>query len=86
MSSFQQSGGESRQKHQSRKQKLRVEIYDISGKLISTLINTRQIQGWHSIAWDGTSQQSVLQVPSGLYICTITADEEIKTTNLILLK
>ena len=62
-----------------------VKIYDISGMLISTLINTEQAQGWHSIIWNGTNQQGT-RVPAGLYFNKITSDNEVKTTKLMLLK
>jgi uncharacterized repeat protein (TIGR01451 family) len=62
-----------------------VEIYDISGKLISTLVNTEQSLGWYSIVWNGTNNQST-QVPACIYICKITSGNEVKTTKLMLLK
>ena len=62
-----------------------VEIYDISGKLVSTLINTEQTQGWHSVVWNGTSQIGEL-APTGQYLSKITSGDEVKTTKLMLLK
>lgn len=62
-----------------------IEIYDISGKLISTLINMEQTQGWHSIVWNSTNQQKK-QIPAGLYFSRITSGNEVKTTKLMLLK
>jgi len=62
-----------------------VEIYDISGMLIATLINTEQALGWHSIIWNGTNQQGK-RVPAGLYFNKITSDNEVKTAKLMLLK
>jgi len=64
---------------------VKVEIYDISGKLISTLINTEQTQGWHSIIWNGENSNNV-QVPAGIYLSKITSNNEVKTTKLMLLK
>jgi len=62
-----------------------VEIYDISGKLVSTLINTEQTQGWHSVVWNGTNQIGE-QAPAGQYLSKITSGDEVKTTKLMLLK
>jgi flagellar hook assembly protein FlgD len=64
---------------------LTVEIYDISGKLISKRINTAQNQGLQSVIWNGTNQYNV-NATAGLYLCKITLGEEVKTTKLILLK
>ncbi len=65
--------------------KVTVQIYDISGQLISTLLNSDQPQGWHSIIWNGTNKFGE-QVPAGLYLSKITSDNEVKTTKLMLLK
>ncbi|MFC1760324.1 FlgD immunoglobulin-like domain containing protein, partial [Candidatus Neomarinimicrobiota bacterium] len=62
-----------------------VDIYDISGKLISTLQDKNQTQGWHSITWNGTNQHGK-QVPAGLYLSRITSGNEVKTIKLMLLK
>ena len=62
-----------------------IDIYDISGKLISTLFNAEQTQGWHSIQWNGTNQYGE-QAPAGLYLSKITSDNEVKTNKLMLLK
>jgi len=62
-----------------------IEIYDISGKLISTLLNTQQTQGWHLVTWNGTNQNNK-QVPVGIYLSRITSNNEVMTTKLMLLK
>jgi len=62
-----------------------LEIYDISGKLISTLINTKQTQGWHSVKWYGTNAHGE-QVPAGIYLSKVTSGRDVKTTKLMLLK
>jgi len=62
-----------------------IAIYDISGKLINTLVNTEQTKGWHTIQWNGTNTQSK-KVPAGIYLSTITSGNEVKTNKLILLK
>jgi len=62
-----------------------VEIYDITGKLISAIIRTEQSQGWHSVVWNGTIQNGE-QAPTGQYISKITSDNKVKTTKLMLLR
>lgn len=63
---------------------IKVEIYDISGKLITTLQDEYQTQGWHSVIWNGTNQYGE-QIPTGLYFSKITSGNEVKTTKLMLL-
>ncbi len=62
-----------------------IEIYDITGQLITTLFNSEQTQGWHSVIWNGTNKIGV-QAPTGLYLSRITSGSEVKTTKLMLLK
>jgi len=48
-------------------------VYDITGKLVTTLINEQLNIGYHSIDWDGTNQSSamnLLRLESGDYIET----------------
>ena len=65
--------------------KVTVAIYDIAGKLITTLVNTEQTQGWHSVIWNGTNQLGE-QAPAGQYLSRVISDNEVKTTKLLLLK
>ena len=57
---------------------VQIQIYDITGKLINTLINQEQTQGWHSITWNGTNQHGE-QVPAGIYLSKITSNNTVKT-------
>jgi len=62
-----------------------IEIYDITGKLISTLFNEEQPQGWYTLIWNGTNQHGT-QVPAGLYLSRIIAGNDVRTNKLMLLK
>ena len=52
--------------------KVEINIYDINGRKINTLLSTEMNQGSHSISWDGTNQAGQ-SVASGVYIYTLTA-------------
>ncbi len=65
--------------------KVTIQIYDITGQLISTLQDNYQTKGWHSVIWNGTNQHSE-QVPAGIYLSKITSGNKVKTTKLMLLK
>ena len=55
-------------------------VYDITGKLVTTLINEQLNIGYHSIVWDGTNQSS------GMYLVRMESGSYIKTQKLLLLK
>lgn len=62
-----------------------IAIYDITGKLITTLVNKEQPVGWYEIQWNGTNQNGK-EVPGGVYLSRVTVGNEVKTDKLILLK
>jgi len=64
---------------------VKVEIYEITGQLITTLLNIEQTQGWHSVVWNGTNQRGE-QAPAGPYLSRIVVGNEVKTTKLMLLR
>jgi len=55
-------------------------IYDITGKLVTTLINEQLNIGYHSINWDGTNQSS------GMYFVRMESGEYVETQKLLLVK
>jgi len=57
-----------------------INIYDITGKLVTTLINEQLNIGYHSINWDGTNQSS------GMYLVKMESGEYIETQKLLLVK
>lgn len=65
--------------------KITVQIYDITGQLITTFLNKEQTQGWHSVVWNGTNNKGT-QSPAGIYLSKITAGNDVKTNKLMLLK
>ena len=57
-----------------------INIYDITGKLITTLINDNLNIGYHSIDWDGTNHSS------GMYLVRMESGEYVETQKLLLVK
>ncbi|MBT5078075.1 MAG: T9SS type A sorting domain-containing protein, partial [Candidatus Marinimicrobia bacterium] len=55
-------------------------IYNLSGKLVHTLISQYQSAGNYSIKWNATGK------PSGIYIFILKIDSEVKSQKLVLLK
>jgi hypothetical protein len=52
-----------------------VDIYDLPGRRIKTLITMSEGQGMHSVTWDRKDDSGIV-VPAGIYVCTLkTADK-----------
>jgi hypothetical protein len=64
---------------------VKLEIFDILGRKIKTLINENYIQGTHSIDWDGRDNTGRI-VSSGVYFCRIESACGIKTRKMLLIK
>ena len=62
-----------------------IQVYDLSGRIVSDLAGGILAAGNHSIEWNGC-YQSGEAVSSGLYICRIESAGIIETTGLCLLK
>lgn len=57
-----------------------LEVYDIRGRLVSTLVNESMNPGTYTRSFDGSG------LPSGLYFCRLTSDEKVMITKLVLIK
>ena len=62
-----------------------INIFDLMGREIKSLVNKKQIAGFRSIQWDATNN-SGQPVSAGMYIYTIQAGEFRQTKKMILLK
>jgi hypothetical protein len=59
---------------------VRLEIYDILGRKIETMLSGRQPAGAHSITWDAREK------PSGVYIYRIEAGQFTETNKMVIIK
>ncbi|MFC1555804.1 M6 family metalloprotease domain-containing protein [candidate division KSB1 bacterium] len=62
-----------------------IQIYDMLGKEVNTLLSQQMPAGSHSIIWDGTDY-SGNQLSSGIYIYKIQAEDYTAARKMILLK
>ena len=60
-------------------------IYDLSGRLVKTLVDAQLTQGSHTASWDGTDLAGVTAA-SGVYLYEIRTAAERETRRMILLK
>ncbi|MDZ7291367.1 MAG: glycosyl hydrolase [candidate division KSB1 bacterium] len=61
---------------------VRLQIYDVLGRLTREIVNGRQKAGWHEVTWDGRNELS-RPVTSGIYFVILRAAEELKTGKII---
>ena len=65
-----------------RRTPVRLEIYDIQGRLVRRLLDDVQPPGRYEIAWDGRDEGLVL-VPSGIYYARLGAGSEVGRRKLV---
>ncbi|MCK4417902.1 MAG: fibronectin type III domain-containing protein, partial [Candidatus Latescibacteria bacterium] len=62
-----------------------LEVYNLSGQLVKTLITDEKPAGWHSARWDGRDSSGGT-VASGIYFYHLSAGEFSKVHKMLLLK
>ena len=63
---------------------IKLEIYNMKGQKVKTLVNKRYIAGYHSIVWDGTDN-SGNPIGSGIYLYQLKAGSEFSRIKKMLL-
>ncbi len=62
-----------------------VDLFNVKGQKIKTLVNQRMAMGTHGIVWNGDNQNGI-RVGNGLYFFKIQSGNDIKTGKLLMLK
>ncbi len=62
-----------------------LEVYNIAGQLIKTLINELKYAGTYKLSWDGTNE-SGKYVPAGIYFYRLTSDNFTSTKRINILR
>ena len=62
-----------------------VKVYDISGRLVKTLVNKTQKSGYYTIKWDGTNNAG-RKLSSGIYFIRLNAGKVSQTKKIILMR
>ena len=57
-----------------------LELFDINGKLVDTLVDKMTIPGEYNIVWDGSAYSS------GIYIARLNSGSKSKSVKMLLLK
>ncbi|RQW04449.1 T9SS C-terminal target domain-containing protein, partial [candidate division KSB1 bacterium] len=58
-----------------------LDLFNMSGQKVCTLVAARQSDGLHSVRWNGMADDGEI-VPSGIYIYTLRADDGLQQTVL----
>lgn len=66
-------------------QQVALDIYDVTGRLVTTLVNREQEAGRYRIQWDGRTAAGA-GVASGLYIYRLRAGSFVQTKTMMLVK
>ena len=63
---------------------VRIEVYNMLGQYVATLVDTQQVSGQHSVQWNGKDFRA-LQSPSGIYFVEMVAGsfKEVKRMTLL---
>jgi hypothetical protein len=62
-----------------------LKVYDITGRLIYTLVDKSQKSGVYRVHWDGRDEMNQY-VPSGIYFVSLTSRDFTTTKKMILLR
>ena len=60
-------------------------IYDINGRLVTTLVNTENVAGVHTVTWIGRDWQEQ-EVSSGVYLYRIQFGDQLKSGKMVLIR
>jgi hypothetical protein len=64
---------------------VRVSVFDVEGKLVTTLVNAIRDEGPNEITWDGTDDRGN-PVHSGVYFCRLQAGKKMLTKKMVMIK
>jgi hypothetical protein len=66
-------------------QRITVTVYDLRGRRIRTLVDSRLEPGSHQVTWDGRDDRGET-VDSGVFLCALQSAEGVVTRKMLLLK
>ncbi len=65
--------------------RVKIQIYNVLGQLVNTLVNSEMETGKYDIQWNGKDARSV-PVSSGIYICRLVTDGYVKSRKMVLVR
>jgi flagellar hook assembly protein FlgD len=67
------------------KSDVRLEIYNVLGQKVATVVDGEMDAGFHSVIWDGTDQSGA-EAATGLYLFKMVAGEQTFVKKMLMLK
>jgi flagellar hook assembly protein FlgD len=67
------------------KQPVQIDIYNLRGQKITTLLQDKLEFGQHNIVWNGTDENG-RRVASGVYLCKMHSENKTQSIKLMILK
>jgi len=64
---------------------VKIEIYNVAGQLVKTVLDEYVSAGIKAVTWDGTNSNGI-KVNSGVYLYKLTAGNHVETEKMVLLK
>jgi hypothetical protein len=64
---------------------VRIEVFDVAGRRVATLVDRPEDPGRHAVVWDGTNRRGQ-QLGSGVYFCRMSAGDFTDSVVMVLLK
>ena len=64
--------------------RIHIDIFDLHGRFVTSLINSQRASGTNSVTWDGCDEQGQM-LPTGIYFYRITTDSKTAETKRMLL-
>jgi len=64
---------------------VKIDIFDILGDHVKTVLNEKQSIGYKTIIWDGTNDKNKT-VPTGIYYCTVSTSRFSEINKMVLIK
>lgn len=66
--------------------KIELLVFDVTGRIVSTLASGMMPAGNHTVMWDGTAEKTGKGVSSGVYLCVLKAGNSINSKKMLMLR
>ncbi|MFQ5904979.1 MAG: T9SS type A sorting domain-containing protein, partial [bacterium] len=64
---------------------VRLDVYDVCGRLVSRLVDGETVPGRYEYDWDGLDSRG-RRVANGVYFCRLSTGENVSTREMVVLK
>lgn len=64
---------------------VKIQVFDLSGRLVARLVDESQQPGSHAVRWDGRNDSGAT-VASGVYVYRVEAGDKVETRKMVVLK